>query len=168
MDAFALVGIVVLALAGILIGFVLSGSPPKAATIPAPVSAPTAAQLAGDQAVLRATGQVTSAGDSMSVGMNSMHRLPTIPTVAAVVDPYRAALARYEGALRGAAVDQSATPWRGTVLERIGQVNSLIGQLPDVASAHLGAWIDNFYLQTAELESAIEALQSALGHPVAA
>ncbi|HEY1830989.1 MAG TPA: hypothetical protein VGG38_12170 [Acidimicrobiales bacterium] len=164
----ALVGLVVLALAGTLIGFAVSGSPPKAATVPTPVSAPTAAQAAGDRAVLGATGEVTSAGDSVSLGMNSMHGLPTVPAVAAVVDPYRAALGRYQTALDGVAVDEAATPWRGTVLEHIDQVNSLISQLPDVPSAHLGAWIDNFYLQTAELESAVEALLSALGHPAAA
>jgi hypothetical protein len=168
LGAVALVGIVVLALAGILIGFAVSGSPPKATTVPTPVSAPTAAQLAGDRAVLRATGPVTSAGDRMSRGMNKMHKLPTVGTVATVVDPYRGALGRYQTALNGVAMDAAATPWRGSVLDRIDQVNSLIGQLPAVASAHLGAWIDTFYLQTAELESDIEALQSALGHPAAA
>jgi len=100
----------------------------------------------------------------MSAAMAGLHTLPTVASVSAIVDPYAAALARYDTALTGTSLRPAAATWRSAVLGQVRTLDGLLGTLASTPSAGLGQWIEGFYLQTAELQSAIENLQAALGH----
>jgi hypothetical protein len=146
--------------AGIALWATLSGSPTRAKTPPV---APSYA--AGTKAVLGATRTVTAAGTTMSVALAGLHTLPTVASVSAIVTPYGTALGRYHAALAAARVSPAATTWRTAVVSQLDRLSALIATLASTPSATLGQWINGFYLQTAELQSAIEELQAALGHP---
>jgi hypothetical protein len=81
------------------------------------------------------------------------------------VDPYGMALQQYETALGTATLDPSAATWRTAVVSQAQLIAALVDTLPTTPSAHLGAWISGYYLQTAKLQSAIEELEAALGQP---
>ncbi len=131
---------------------------------PAP-SAPSSA--AARTLVGQATALVTQAGSAMSQGMSALHSLPTVTTVSAVVDPYLVSLQRYEAVLAGARLTGSAATWRGMVLLHVRDLVTLLHSLPTTPSFSLGTWINGFYLQTAELQSAIEGLLPTLRTPPA-
>ncbi|HEY1829836.1 MAG TPA: hypothetical protein VGG38_06285 [Acidimicrobiales bacterium] len=118
---------------------------------------------AGDRIARQATNQATQAGTAMSVALADLNGLPTIANVSAAVDPYRAALLRYDKALSSLTLTSGASSWRGHVHTDIAAVVTAIGQLQAMSSAQLGTWIENFYLTTAELQSAVEELQAAVG-----
>jgi hypothetical protein len=150
--------VLALMVAGGLTWWALSG--------PGAPSTPTASprQLAlGVSTVRQATATVTAAGTTMSVGMNDLSGLPTVPTVSAVVDPYARALQAFQLDLSGVAIDPLGAARRRTVLVQVGPLLAVISKLGGTPSAQLGTWIDNFYLETAELQSAIEDLQTAVG-----
>jgi hypothetical protein len=128
----------------------------------APASANTAAARS---AVGRATTLVTQAGSAMSNGMAAIDTVPTVATVSAVVDPYLVSLQHYEAALAGATLASSAATWRNMVLTHVRDLIALLQSLPSTPSASLGNWINGFYLQTAELQTAIQGLVPALGSP---
>jgi hypothetical protein len=102
----------------------------------------------------------------MSLAMAALHTLPTVASVAAIVDPYGVALQQYEATLSQATLGASATSWRTTVLDQTQRLTQLLGTLPATPPAHLGEWISGYYLQTAQLQSAIEELEAALGQRV--
>jgi hypothetical protein len=98
----------------------------------------------------------------MSLQMAGLHTFPTVASVSAAVDPYLVALERYRGALPGSALGPAADHWRRVVLVDTHGLVTLLQSLPNTPSGQLGSWINGFYLQTAELQSAIQALGAAL------
>jgi hypothetical protein len=146
---------VVLALAGLSVWLALPG----------PSTGPTvsdSAIAAGTREVRLATEAVTQAGTAMSSQMSSLRGLPTVASVSAAVDPYLVALEHYRAALSSSVVNRAADQWRRVVLVEVHTLVTLLASLPTTPSGQLGSWINNFYLQTAELQSAIQALGGAL------
>ena len=148
---------------GVLVWALIDGVSPTTKS-PASSGPTPAAVAAGVKDVLRATNVVTTAGTTMSVAMAGLHTLPTVVLVSAIVQPYGAALQRYETTLGRATLGTSAAPWRASVVAQAQRLSQSLATLPTTPSAQLGGWISSYELETAELQSAIEALESALGH----
>jgi hypothetical protein len=129
---------------------------------PSTPASSASAIAAGTREVRSATDTVTQAGTAMSIQMANLRTLPTVTSVAAVVDPYLAALERYGAALKNAVVGPAAATWRRSVLANVHSLVTLLQSLPATPSGQLGSWINGFYLQTAELQSAISGLGAAL------
>jgi hypothetical protein len=148
--------LVIALVGGALTWWALSDSGPATPTV-----SPRLAAL-GSKEVLAATAVVTTAGTTMSLGMNDIAGVPTIGQVTTVVDPYVSALEHYSRVLTGATLNPSADTARQSVLSHVHRLVAFLRTLSRVSSARLGSWIDGFYLQTAELQSAIDGLQNAL------
>ncbi len=133
---------------------------------PSHPSGPTAASAnslaVGAREVRQATTTVTKAGTVMSRQMADIHSLPTVASVSAAVDPYLTALQRYQRALTGPVLIPAADNWRRNILVHLHSLETLLGDLTNTPSAELGSWINGFYLQTAELQNAIQGLDIAL------
>lgn len=152
-----LVLFILVALGG-LIWWVASPAGPKAPS-------PPTSFAAGTNEVRQATAAVTQAGTVMSLQLASGKSLPTVRSVSTAVDPYLTALRQYQSSLSGAVVSPAAGRWQRTVLVQVHSLMTLLGDLAGTPSGQLGSWIKGFYLQTAELQSAIEGLQAALSGP---
>jgi hypothetical protein len=154
--AIAALVLIVALVGGALTWWALSDSGPAP-----PAVSPRLAAL-GAKDVRSATAVITAAGTTMSLGMTDIHGVPTVAMVSAVVDPYVSALQHYERVLTGATLTLSALPARRSVLDHVHHLVTFLQTLTRVPADHLGSWIDGFYLQTAELQAAIDGLQNAL------
>jgi hypothetical protein len=129
---------------------------------PSGPAASTSAIAAGTEEVRSANETVTQAGTAMSTQMANLRTLPTVASVGAVVDPYLAALERYQAALTSSVLGPTAGISQRSVLANVHSLITLLQSLPATPSGQLGSWINGFYLQTAELQSAISNLGAAL------
>jgi hypothetical protein len=128
---------------------------------PAPVTLSNS-DVASAKEVGRATADVTQAGTVMSQQLAGLRGLPTVASVSAVVDPYLTALQRYQSALSVRRLSSRGDLWRRIVLVHVRSLETLLHDLPNTPSGELGSWINGFYLQTAELQNAIQGLDAAL------
>lgn len=132
-------------------------------TIPAAPSTSAVSSSTADQ-VRAATAAADTATTKARNQLLALTGVPTIPKVAGVINPYVAALERYDSVLTMAAVPQSARSTAvGTdvLVARDMQTLATINGLP---AFNLGTYLEEFTLDAAQLQTNLGNLQQKL-HP---
>ena len=153
----------------VAVGAVVLGSIHRAPSAPS-ASSPTTASTTppSDVAISQlqsATEEVASATTGARAAMAALSGFPTPNNVATVVNPYVASLRLYETFMSGAAVPAASQSVAATAAAQVRQDVSFLETINGLPPVGLGAYLQQFGVDTTQLQTTLTSLEQDLGTP---
>jgi len=126
---------------------------------------PAAVASSGSTRLVAATQVADEATSTTILGLHALKGIPTIVTVAALINPYVSSLQQYANALPGTDVPATAQTAAANALALVGEDVQFLSTINGLQPVRLGSYLEQFGHNAAQFQKALATLEHDLGAP---